>query len=74
MIRHFNCKARHHSHTGFTLVEVMIAIAIIAILVAVAVPNIISGERSGVEFPESKDGGGQRKCRCNNSIYSRNLY
>lgn len=36
------CKTRCHRQAGLTLLELMIAIVIIAILTAIAVPNIIS--------------------------------
>ena len=36
------CKARCHRQAGFTMVELMIVIVVIAILSAIAVPNIIS--------------------------------
>ena len=36
------CKASRHGQAGFTMVELMIVIVVIAILTAVAVPNIIS--------------------------------
>ena len=36
------CKARCHGQRGFTMVELMVVIGMIAILTAIAVPNIIS--------------------------------
>jgi len=36
------CKTRCHRQAGFTMVELMIVIVVIAILSAIAVPNIIS--------------------------------
>ena len=36
------CKTRCHRQAGFTMVELMIAIVVIAILSAIAVPNIIN--------------------------------
>ncbi len=36
------CKAHRHRQAGFTLLELMIVIVVIAILTAIAVPNIIN--------------------------------
>lgn len=42
MPSHFNCTARYHRQHGVTLVELMVTLAVLAILLSIAAPNMQS--------------------------------
>ena len=68
---------RHYPKRGFTLIELMIAVAIVAILAAVAMPSFLDsirkGRRSEAFAAISAVQQSQERWRGNNSTYSATL-